>query len=71
MIASAPVGEPIPLEVAAQAVGRSTRTLFLWIEKGWLDPKKVKGDQRTYVDPEQLPSCLAKSGRGPRQKKAP
>ena len=49
----------IPLDRAVELTHRGRRTLFAWIREDKLVPHKKKGDQRTYVDVEELLRVVA------------
>ncbi|HLH71479.1 MAG TPA: hypothetical protein VKY90_21265 [Candidatus Dormibacteraeota bacterium] len=57
----------MPLEEAAQRLGRSYRTVARRIWQGLLHPYKRPRDRRTHVDLAELPEALRKAGRpGPK-----
>ena len=59
-----------PVDDAAVRAGRDRRTVFRWIQAGWLTPYKKRGDKRTQVDLAELPEAMRKAGRpGPKPRR--
>jgi hypothetical protein len=57
----------IPIDDAADKVGRDRWTLFRWIRIGLLTPYKKRGDRRTHIDLAELPEAMRRAGRpGPK-----
>jgi len=55
---------------AAERIGRDRRTVFRWIQAGWLTPYKKRGDKRTHVDLAELPEAMRRAGRpGPKPRR--
>ena len=57
----------IPIDDAAEKVGRARWTLFRWVRIGLLTPYKKRGDRRTHIDLAELPEAMRRAGRpGPK-----